>query len=60
MEQKKPLDPHCRIGRVSVKPDGVADPEFMRFMHDRPLRPGRFINAADYYAHWERRFMEVK
>jgi len=54
-------DPHCRIVNVRAKEKGLEDPEFMRWLYDRPtqMRPP-FVQASAYYAAFERRFMEVK
>ena len=48
-----------RIVNVRAKPEGLADKKFVEFLHDRQLkRP--FVQAADCYANWERKFTEVK
>lgn len=42
------VETHCRIGTIRLKEAGRQDPEFMRWMHDRLLRPP-FVSAAAYW-----------
>ena len=54
------VETHCRIVNVRIKEAGRQDPEFMRWMHDRLIFKPPFVQAADCYANWERKFTEVK
>lgn len=42
------VETHCRIGTIRIKEAGRQDPDFMRWMHDRLLRPP-FVSAASVW-----------
>lgn len=47
------IETHCRIVNVRIKEAGRQD-EFMRWMHDRLLRPP-FVSAADVWRDYVKR-----
>jgi hypothetical protein len=48
------FNPNCRIVNVTPTEKGRQDPDFMRWMHDRLLRPP-FVSAASVWDNYVRK-----